>query len=152
MANPHLGHQRAQRLYRNLPPCKCGAKAERHHRDGNQLNNHPSNLLFVCRRCHMTEDGRLSRLLERNRHSGKKQPPKPCVQCQREAKPLRRGLCSRCFDRKRRPAIPAEQRRAICAAQMRVARESLTREQLSEFGKRGAEALRRSRLKKSNAA
>jgi len=52
----------------------------------------------VCRLCHMTEDGRIVRLHE----SSKFQkgvvivPPRPCVACGREAKPLRRGKCNRC--------------------------------------------------------
>jgi hypothetical protein len=48
-------------MYRALPPCSaCGAKrAERHHIDGNPRNNRRSNVRPLCRKCHMTLDGRL---------------------------------------------------------------------------------------------
>jgi len=32
---------------------------DRHHVDGNPNNNHRSNVRFLCRRCHMDDDGRL---------------------------------------------------------------------------------------------
>lgn len=38
-----------------------GAKAE--NQNGTTLNNDPSNIRFLCRRCHMTEDGRLEKLV-----------------------------------------------------------------------------------------
>ena len=40
--------------------CKESPAVERHHKDDNPLNNDPSNLLFVCRKCHMRLDGRIS--------------------------------------------------------------------------------------------
>lgn len=43
----------------------------------------------MCRRCKMRADGR----------SG--QPPKPCASCRAPSKPLRRGLCGRCYDAQR---------------------------------------------------
>lgn len=52
----------------------------------------------LCRRCHMAEDGRLEALRQANPLIT------ACVECTREAPPLRKGLCSRCYDRKRRPA------------------------------------------------
>ena len=57
------GRGRAQRLYPVVKPCeRCGKKkAERHHRDNNTANNEPSNIHFLCRRCHMEIDGRLER-------------------------------------------------------------------------------------------
>lgn len=51
----------------------------------------------LCRRCHMREDGRVRNL----RGGGMPVPPSPCVECQRVSKPLRKGLCSRCYDRRR---------------------------------------------------
>ena len=39
------------------------ARAERHHIDGNTANNKPGNIAFLCRRCHMREDGRLDAVL-----------------------------------------------------------------------------------------
>lgn len=58
------GRSRAERLYPDIGPCqRCGAaKAERHHRDGNTGNNDPTNIDILCRRCHMSVDGRLDRL------------------------------------------------------------------------------------------
>ena len=35
---------------------------DRHHRDGNPQNNDPSNIAFLCRRCHQIADGRHERL------------------------------------------------------------------------------------------
>ena len=65
-ASWNAGHLRALRLYPDPGPCaKCGRKpAERHHKDGTHANNDPSNIEFLCRRCHMEADGRLD-LLER---------------------------------------------------------------------------------------
>lgn len=62
------GNERARSWYKESIPCqKCGnQKAERHHKDGNPLNNHPVNIIFLCRRHHMEADGRLSRLIQRN--------------------------------------------------------------------------------------
>jgi hypothetical protein len=41
---------------------RCGKPGrDRHHRDGNTLNNEPENIECLCRRCHMEIDGRLAR-------------------------------------------------------------------------------------------
>lgn len=55
------GRRRAQRMYPVIGACiRCGAgKAERHHVDGNTLNNRSSNIAVLCRKCHMELDGRL---------------------------------------------------------------------------------------------
>lgn len=76
-------------------PCElCGAKGvDRHHRDGNPGNNVPENLQVLCRRCHMTVDGRLERV--RAMHPGSK-PARPCVNCKRLYKPLRHSRCHAC--------------------------------------------------------
>lgn len=56
----------------------------------------------LCRSCHMREDGRLERLRENQpRQPGMTFPPKFCSECCRPYKPLRRGRCSRCDQRKR---------------------------------------------------
>lgn len=68
-ANPtrHAGSQRARYWY-DLQPCEvCGSeKSERHHRDGDSRNNERSNIMFLCRRHHMIEDGRMQRLHQAN--------------------------------------------------------------------------------------
>jgi hypothetical protein len=60
-APPEAGRKRARREYLDIGPCRiCGnPEVERHHKDANTLNNDPSNIDIVCRRCHMNEDGRL---------------------------------------------------------------------------------------------
>jgi 5-methylcytosine-specific restriction endonuclease McrA len=58
------GRDRAQRLYPDIGPCvQCGSNGtERHHLDDNTANNHPDNIVALCRRCHMEADGRLAAL------------------------------------------------------------------------------------------
>lgn len=52
------------RALRGYAPRACevcdNPKAERHHKDGNTRNNTPDNVRFLCRKCHMVEDGRLN--------------------------------------------------------------------------------------------
>ena len=58
----------------------------------------------LCRRCHMAEDGRLKALIAVGAtvHARKlASPGKPCSVCGRVTKPLRKTLCSRCYDRRR---------------------------------------------------
>jgi hypothetical protein len=66
------GRSRAKRLFPAIGCCeKCGkSKTERHHRDGNTINNDPSNIAILCRRCHMIEDGRLASLSANSRSAG----------------------------------------------------------------------------------
>jgi hypothetical protein len=72
-ASVKAGRSRALRRY-PLQPCSvCGkAHSERHHLDGNTMNNEPDNILFVCRKCHMAKDGRL----EQFRDTAKRNQPK----------------------------------------------------------------------------
>jgi len=57
------GRTRAERTYPGQHNCViCGKKAERHHIDGNTANNEPQNIEMLCRRCHMTKDGRIDHL------------------------------------------------------------------------------------------
>lgn len=57
------GRTRALRNYPIRPCERCGnLKSERHHKDGDTRNNSPENIQFLCRRCHMLEDGRLDEL------------------------------------------------------------------------------------------
>lgn len=63
--NKEAGRQRAQKLYKLPDNCeRCGStkSIERHHKDENTLNNAPENIAFLCRKCHMIEDGRLEKL------------------------------------------------------------------------------------------
>ena len=53
----------------------------------------------LCRRCHMIEDGRMQRFVDAKGARGRRTPIQKCQECTREYKPLRRGLCSRCYDR-----------------------------------------------------
>lgn len=56
-------HTRAIRWYPIDRPCeRCGTeeKLERHHIDADPGNNARSNIMIVCRRCHMEIDGRIS--------------------------------------------------------------------------------------------
>jgi 5-methylcytosine-specific restriction endonuclease McrA len=48
-------------MYPDIGPCvSCGAeRSERHHIDGDTRNNTPENVISMCRKCHMREDGRL---------------------------------------------------------------------------------------------
>lgn len=61
-AADQTGRDRASRWFIVSRFCeKCNRKIhiERHHKDGNSLNNDRQNLQFLCRRCHMEEDGRM---------------------------------------------------------------------------------------------
>lgn len=100
-ASRKAGHSRARYRFRELGTCEvCREEpaVERHHRDANTLNNRPENVARICRRCHQREDGRLERLATLPRV---RQLAKPCAVCGLLSKPLRRGLCGRC--RQRRP-------------------------------------------------
>lgn len=55
----------------------------------------------LCRRCHMQEDGRMERFKKMAEPVHAVKPPKPCINCQTPAKPLRKWLCSRCESRRR---------------------------------------------------
>ena len=90
---------RARKLY-SLGPCvKCGKSAtDRHHIDGNTGNNHRSNIRILCRRCHMQEDGRLSRLSQRmsSLKGTIRTPASPCSHCGVPYKGLCNGMCAAC--------------------------------------------------------
>ena len=55
----------------------------------------------LCRRCHMIVDGRMS-VFMKHALAPKTQSPKPCAQCSRLSKPLRRGFCGACDAQRRR--------------------------------------------------
>lgn len=55
----------------------------------------------LCRRCHMELDGRLARFMEIAKASPPPRPMVYCSECGEAARPSRRGLCGRCYDRRR---------------------------------------------------
>lgn len=99
-ASRGTGHARAQKAF-SLGPCeRCGrAGVERHHKDGNTLNNSSANVAVLCRRCHLAEDGRLDHFIAAGvPFRTKPHPPEPCATCGRPTNPLRRGECKTCRD------------------------------------------------------
>lgn len=90
----------------------CGGKAhDRHHVDGNPHNNSLGNVRILCRRCHMSEDGRLAAFIAVAHRLAKFHPDgtprmlytkKPCTNCEHLYYPLRKGLCHACNEYKRR--------------------------------------------------
>jgi len=58
------GRQRAIRMFPHVTCRICGETGERHHKDGNPLNNHPSNIDFLCTWHHQELDGRRAKFLE----------------------------------------------------------------------------------------
>ena len=99
------GWQQARKLFTvagTCAECEAAPARERHHWDGDQFNNAPTNVVFLCRRCHMRLDGRLEALPQLLSPRRIKQPPKPCSDCERLWKPLRRGRCPTCYSRFKR--------------------------------------------------
>jgi hypothetical protein len=56
---PRSGRRQAERLFPSSPCELCGKKGERHHINGDPIDNRRENISFLCRRCHMAADGRL---------------------------------------------------------------------------------------------
>ena len=83
-ARPNTKRGRARLRYA-LAACElCGAKAtDRHHRDDDTGNNAASNVMKLCRRCHMEIDGRLEALkkLSTDRRGVQLKPSRPCGIC-----------------------------------------------------------------------
>jgi hypothetical protein len=110
-------HAKRSRIQRALPmgPCeRCAAPGmDRHHKDGDTGNNRRENISILCRRCHMTVDGRLAEIRTRRPPLLLKQPPKPCTHCAKPDKPLKKGRCDACYrywrrhERDRPPALLA---------------------------------------------
>src|SRR5215831_6336561 len=65
-------------------------RLEIHHKDGNPTNNDPSNIEFLCRKCHMITDGRIVRY-----NSDKW---KSCINCGEKAMHLRKKRCRKCYN------------------------------------------------------
>lgn len=101
-------------LRHHIPCAECGAHpVEWHHPghpEGRGAVSRRRNLdaLFrelgqcvpLCRRCHHHADGTNERLLAVRYVADP--TPKPCVQCGKPEKPLRRGLCNACACRARK--------------------------------------------------
>lgn len=115
------GRMRARVAF-SLGPCEtCGKVGiDRHHKDGNTLNNVPENIKILCRKCHMKEDGRLYKLRQYPRYGVKggyrnKTPPIDCIVCGIPSKPTRRGRCHRCNEFFRRHGLEwSEELRFAC--------------------------------------
>ncbi len=109
-ARPDTGRQRARALF-PLGPCEqCGAAGvDRHHKDDNPLNNDASNVVVLCRKCHMHIDGRavqfpalgtagaIVKAAAKDHH---------CTHCGRDYPQLRKGLCAACDVYRRRHGRP----------------------------------------------
>lgn len=113
LANDKSKRMRCRKYYPSLDGVLCERclrkpAVDRHHRDDNIENNEPGNILLVCRKCHMELDRRLDRLMankalwwriERDRWGDgncKVYDPRPCKNCGRLFKPLRKGRCATC--------------------------------------------------------
>lgn len=108
MPRPENGRRTARRLYPIIGDCErgCGDKAvERHHIDGDTTNNVRSNVLFLCRRCHMKEDGRLDTFMETSRSKRGYLPPQPCVNCGAMVTRRWHGQCHSCNEYERRRGV-----------------------------------------------
>lgn len=84
--HPHQGRYRARTLVTKVACYRCGTTTRRldvHHVDGNTLNNEPSNLMVLCRPCHLREEGRVGR--------------PPCKVCGRSSTGL--GYCDKHYQR-----------------------------------------------------
>lgn len=92
------GYNHAHRYIPCADRCeKCGSDGDgwidRHHIDGNQLNNDPSNIAFVCRQCH-TEAHSRPDLYERCVNGHEWTPETTYYQARRNGKTSRR--CREC--------------------------------------------------------
>ena len=55
---PEAGRYQAQHFYEAKACSECGKtgpRLHRHHRDGNPMNNAPTNIEVLCAQCHATE-------------------------------------------------------------------------------------------------
>jgi hypothetical protein len=76
----YTGRNRGRARYETGACEECGAaKTERHHKDGDPLNNEPENITILCRRCHMIADGRMEKwvALGESRSKTKQESPRP---------------------------------------------------------------------------
>lgn len=105
LASTEAGHARARRRYPLGACVRCGRPAtDRHHKDADPLNNEPSNVEVLCRRCHMETDGRLEAFISA-RLARPPKGPQPCQDCGRPCKPRRKGRCEPCYYRSRKHGV-----------------------------------------------
>lgn len=88
--------QRAVRGGKILRPPQCDrcskpCKPDAHHHDYAK----PLDVEWLCRQCHMVEDGRIGRLIT-SRVGLITVGLLPCINCKVPSKPLRRGRCEKC--------------------------------------------------------
>lgn len=69
-AGSSMGRERARRIM------STPEGFDTHHIDGNPMNNEDSNLKIVTRREHMQKDGRLDKLVEKNKHRSRERGKK----------------------------------------------------------------------------
>ncbi len=81
------GRARARSWFAELcggPCADCGNPGyDLHHKDGNPSNNVLENIELLCRRCHMTRDGRLSALRRQAKAASLANPHTPIEVCKR---------------------------------------------------------------------
>lgn len=107
-ASPTTKRNRARRIYIQLGICEnCHSRpaVDRHHKDTNTGNNQRENLMFLCRQCHMTLDGRLEKLIAHSLAKKGKKTYKPCAHCGKLSNPLRKGRCHACNEYYRRHGV-----------------------------------------------
>ena len=100
-ATAGAGRARARAWYSLFPVCaECenAPARERHHWDGNALNNESVNVVGLCRRCHMRIDGRLENF-KATAYRTPARSPVICVRCGQEREHAAKGLCGPCYSR-----------------------------------------------------
>ena len=106
-AKQGAGGERARKLYPILGKCElCDAEAaDRHHVDGNKLNNIRDNLMFLCRHHHMKVDGRLPQFNTNGSLARQRRRRRYCVNCGAPKPPFRHGMCHACNEYLRRNGL-----------------------------------------------
>ena len=101
------GQHRAHKLYPIMGKCElCNEPAyDIHHIDRDRTNNKRENLMFLCRHHHMEIDGRLVRLVIKNKNAPKLKTLKKCINCGVMSYPLRKGRCHACNEYLRRNGV-----------------------------------------------
>lgn len=90
-----------RRLYPEIGDCeRCmdAPATDRHHINGDTGNNHRSNVAFLCRKCHMEQDGRLERLVTqiKARKGTRLKPDIICANCGVQTRNYGHMLCHAC--------------------------------------------------------